>query len=138
VIKVERHEIYLSGGTPMLRNSRPFFMALSMLAIVLFVVGTAVVAYADNGKGQGRGSGGPPPSDNFTGGQPPSDNMTHERPPMELSDNMTGGHDMWDSSDNMTASVLKEMASILDLDEATVISAFDEAVETVRPAKPTE
>ena len=129
----------------MYKNNRLSFILLSVLAAVLFIAGTAMVAYADDGKGPGHGGGGSPPSDNFTGsrpqfgGTPPSDNFTGERPPsdnmtnvrlpLEGSDNMTGGRpSMWDSSDNMTATVLSNMATILGIDVDTLKAAFNKAV----------
>ncbi|MGA2159900.1 MAG: hypothetical protein ABSG90_11875 [Dehalococcoidia bacterium] len=64
----------------MSKNSRLLFIVFSMLAAVLFIAGTAVTAYADDGRGgpwhsggnQGHGDGGQPfagdhPSDNMTG-----------------------------------------------------------------------
>ena len=144
------------GGNLVYKNSKLSFILLALLAAVLFTAGTAMVVYADNGRGPGgpgNGAGGPPPSDNMTGGRPPrdnsmggqppalpSDNATSRppmppsdnitgRPPFDGSDNMTGrGPSMWDASDNMTVTVLNKMATILGVDADTVIAAFKEAV----------
>ena len=126
----------------MSKNNRLSSIVLSLLAVVLFIAGTAMVVYADNGRGPGQGGGGPPPSDNMTGGRPQfsgSDNMTGGRPPFGGSDNMTGGRppsdnitgggpNMWDASDNMTATVLSNMATILNIDVSTLTAAFKQAV----------
>ncbi len=70
----------------MYKNGRLLFIVFSMLAAMLFIAGTAVAAYADdgrggpghNGGGQGHGGGG---NGNGNGGQPyagdhPSENAT--------------------------------------------------------------
>ena len=86
----------------MYKNSRLSFIVLSMLAAVLFIAGTAMVAYADDGKGgpghggggQGHGGGGPPfagnhLSDNKTGVRPQFGGMGLEHGG-SMSDNFTG------------------------------------------------
>jgi len=72
-----------------------------------------------------------PPSDNMTDHrppEPPSDNMTDHRPPPpsdNLTDNLTGHRPPgYGGSDNNTGSVLDQLASILNIDKATLASAL--------------
>jgi hypothetical protein len=67
---LDRHHLINAGGILVYKNNRLSFILLSVLATVLFIADTAMVAYADDGRGAGHGSGGSPPSDNFTGGRP--------------------------------------------------------------------